>query len=78
MFVASHEDERGRGVVSHVLLQKKFLEKQHFPSDDDAQKTAVRARLCSPAANVFETGILKLVPRYDTGFNSYGSYMQGS
>ncbi|GBM90435.1 hypothetical protein AVEN_108856-1, partial [Araneus ventricosus] len=76
MFVASHEDERGRGVVSHVhvLLQKKFLEKQHFPSDDDAQKTAITARLCSLAANVFEAGILKLVPRYDTAFNSYGPY----
>ncbi|GBN56259.1 hypothetical protein AVEN_71014-1 [Araneus ventricosus] len=52
---------------------KRFLTKQHFPSDDDVQTEGC---FRPPAANLFEIGVHKLVSRYDTGFNSDGSYVE--
>ncbi|GBL78693.1 hypothetical protein AVEN_65259-1 [Araneus ventricosus] len=51
---------------------KRFLIRQHFPSDDDIQMTVTRW-LCSQAADFFDSGIQKFFSRYDTCFNSVGS-----
>ncbi|GBN89187.1 hypothetical protein AVEN_64714-1 [Araneus ventricosus] len=64
----------------YLLFQhlKRFLAKQHFPSDDDVQTDGCNGLvpLRSPAADLFDTGVQNLVSRYDMYFNFCGSYVE--
>ena len=60
----------------HLFLHlKKFLAGQKFESDDEI-KGNVQQWLKSQAAEFFEAGILKLVPRYDKCLNLHGDYVE--
>ncbi|GBN01548.1 hypothetical protein AVEN_109138-1 [Araneus ventricosus] len=62
-------DSRGYHLFLHL---KRFLAKQHFLSDNHLHRHDCH-RL-SPAVDLFDTGVRKLVSWYDTCFNSGGSY----
>ena len=56
------------------LHLKKFLFGQHFQNDRDAEMS-VTQWLQSQATDFYNTGIQKLVPRYDKCLNSGGEYV---
>ncbi|PNF43793.1 hypothetical protein B7P43_G09754 [Cryptotermes secundus] len=62
----------------HLFLHlKKFLsgERQHFENDREAEMV-VTQWFQSQAADFYDTGIQKLVPRYDKCLNSGGDYVE--
>ncbi|KDR11587.1 hypothetical protein L798_14572, partial [Zootermopsis nevadensis] len=62
----------------HLFLHlKKFLsgQRQRFENDREAEMV-VTQWFPSPAADFYDTGIQKLVPRYDKCLNSGGEYVE--
>ena len=61
----------------HLFLHlKKFLSsRQHF-HDDEELKTNVTRWFHSQAADLYDTGMQKLIPRYDKCLNSGGDYVE--
>ncbi|GBM87738.1 hypothetical protein AVEN_139829-1 [Araneus ventricosus] len=62
----------------YQLLQhpKRFLAKQYFPSDDDVQTDGCHRLALLSGGGLFDTGVQKLVSRYDMCFSSGGSYVE--
>jgi hypothetical protein len=60
----------------HLFLHlKRFLTAERFSSDDEV-KTAMQHWVKALAADFFDEGIQKLVPRYDRCLNLGGDYVE--
>ncbi|GBM81479.1 hypothetical protein AVEN_163633-1 [Araneus ventricosus] len=57
--------------------QKKYMGKQLLPGYDDIQTDGCHRLVRSPATNIFQTGLQKLVSRYETCLNSSQRRHQG-
>ncbi|GBO28007.1 hypothetical protein AVEN_129845-1 [Araneus ventricosus] len=49
---------------------------QKLPATTTCRQAAVTGCLRSPATDLFDAGVQKLVPRYDTCFNSCDTYVE--
>jgi hypothetical protein len=68
------EDSRKQKI--HLFLRlKRFLAAERFSSDDEV-KTAMQHWVKTLAADFFDEGIQKIVPRYDRCLNLCGDYVE--
>jgi histone-lysine N-methyltransferase SETMAR len=59
----------------HFTYLKNWLRSQHFNNNEDLME-GVETWLSPQAADIFDTCIQKLIPRYDKCLNSSGDYIE--